>query len=99
MEIAAFGDENFVMGFQIAGIKNSYIAEGDANKIVEEIMGREDVGIVVTEKKTFDTLSEHMREVVLTAARPAFVVLSFDISAEENLRLMIKRAMGIDLWK
>lgn len=93
------GDENFVMGFQIAGIKNSFVVEGDANKVVEEVMGREDIGIVVTEKKTFDMLNEHMKEKILTAARPAFVILSFDVSAEENLRLMIKRAMGIDLWK
>ena len=99
MEIAAMGDENFVTGFEIAGIKNCYIVEGDANKVVEEVMARDDVGIVVTEKKTFDMLNEHMKEKVLTTAKPAFVILSFDVSAEENLRLLIKRAMGIDLWR
>ena len=97
MEIAVMGDEYFVSGFQTAGVRNTFIAD-DANKTFEEIMGKENIGIVITEKKTFDKLSERLKERAMTQVKPTVVILAHDVGGEENLRIMIKRSLGIDLW-
>ena len=97
MEIAAVGDEYFVTGFLAAGVKNAFVAD-DAGKVFEQLMNREDVAIVITDKKTFDTLNERLKEKVMTQVKPTAVILSHDIGGEENLRIMIKRSLGIDLW-
>ncbi len=97
MEIAAVGDEYFVTGFLAAGIKNAFVAD-NAEKEIEELLARDDIAIVITDKKTFDTLSERLKEKVMTQVKPTAVILSHDIGGEENLRLMIKRSLGIDLW-
>lgn len=99
MEIAVIGNEDFALGFHAAGVSRTVTAEKDAHRQFEELMKAENVGIVVTEKETFDSLSERTREAVMTSVRPTFVVLAHDVSAEENLRLMIRRALGVDLWK
>ncbi len=98
MEIAVMGDEYFVTGFQVTGVKNAFVAE-DANKVFEEIMAREDIGILITEKNTYGMLSERLKEKAMTQVKPTVVILSHDVGGEENLRLMIKRSLGIDLWK
>ncbi len=97
MEIAVVGDEYFVTGFQAAGVKNTFIAD-DANRVFEDIMGKENIGVVITEKRTFDTLSERLKEKAMTTVKPTVVILAHDVGGEENLRIMIKRSLGIDLW-
>lgn len=100
MEIAVMGDEHFVTGFYIAGVSKGFVVEKETvNKTFESIMGSEQIGIVVTEKKTLDMLTERNREIAMTKVRPTVVTLSHDVQAEENLRLMIKRSLGVDLWK
>jgi vacuolar-type H+-ATPase subunit F/Vma7 len=86
-----------VTGFQAAGIKNTFVAE-DASKTFEEIIKRRDIGILITDKKVFDNLTERQKEKAMTMVRPTVVILSHDVGGEENLRLMIKRSLGIDLW-
>lgn len=100
MEIAVIGDEQFVLGFHIAGVRKSFVVGKDTvNKTFEQVMNSDDIGIAVMDKKIFAQLSERNRELALTKVRPTVVTLSHDIEAEENLRLMIKRSLGVDLWK
>ena len=97
MEIAVMGDEYFVTGFQSAGIKNAFVVE-NADKTFEEVIKNEKIGILITDKKVFDTMTERHKEMAMTMVRPTVVILSHDVGGEENLRLMIKRSLGIDLW-
>lgn len=100
MEIAVIGDEHFVLGFQIAGISKGIVVERDmVNKAFENLINTEGIGIVVIEKKTFEMLSERNKEIAMTKVKPTVVTLSHDIGGESNLRLMIKRSLGVDLWK
>lgn len=99
MDIVTVGCENFVLGFKISGIKDSFAVNKDnVADTFENLMNNPAVGIIVTEKKTFDMLNERMKEKLMTTVRPTAVILSFDIEAEENLRMMIKRSLGVDLW-
>lgn len=98
LEIAAVGDENFVTGFQIAGIREAIIVGSDANRTFEEAMARPDIGIIITDSSVFGRLSARMQEKAMTVLKPTVVVLSHDVSGESNMRLMIKRALGMDVW-
>ena len=99
MDIVAVGYEHFVTGFNIAGVNNTYIVEEDtANKVMEKVISG-DTAVVITNKTVYDMLNSRMKEIVDTTVKPTFVILSHDVGAEENLRMMIKRSLGIDLWK
>ncbi|NOX71371.1 MAG: V-type ATP synthase subunit F [Candidatus Micrarchaeota archaeon] len=99
-EIAVIGDENFTIGFQTAGIRNVVLADkSNINKKFSELMKKPEMGIIIMHNNTFEMLSEKLKEVAMTQVKPTVVVLSHDVSAEENLRLMIKRSLGIDLWR
>ena len=62
-------------------------------------MERKDIGILIMDNKDFELLNERLKEKAMTQVQPTVVVLSYDVSAEENLRLMIKRSLGIDVWE
>lgn len=100
MQIAAIGDEHFVSGFHLAGISRTYVVDdAAANRIVEEAVADEGNAVIITNKTVYDILTPRLKEIVNTTVRPTFVILSHDVGAEENLRMMIKRSLGIDLWK
>ncbi len=99
MDITAVGDEHFVVGFNIAGIKSTFVVEKDTvNRVMENVMSGNNA-VVIINKTIYDMLNPRMKEAVDTSVKPTFVILSHDVSGEENLKMMIKRSLGIDLWK
>ncbi len=98
-EIAVMGDEYFTLGFQAAGVRNAFIvSKENINRKFEEAMERKDIGILIMNNDDFRMLNERARERALVQVKPTVVILSHDVSAEENLRIMIRRSLGIDLW-
>ena len=98
-ELAVVGDEYFVIGFQMVGVKHGFVVDRKTvNKTMEEVMERKDVGIVMMDNTSFDALNERLKERAMIQVKPTVVVLSHDVSAEQNLRLLIRRALGIDVW-
>jgi V/A-type H+-transporting ATPase subunit F len=98
-EIAVMGSEYFTLGFQSAGVRNAFVVSKETiNRKFEEVMERKDIGILIINNDDFQTLNERAKERALVQVKPTVVILSHDISAEENLRVMIRRSLGIDLW-
>ncbi len=97
MEIVAVGNAAFSLGFELAGVR-AVVAEARPEEAVTRLLDEEDVGILVMGQETFDALAADTRERVLIAPRPVTVVLSEEESNEE-LRNMIIRSIGVDLWK
>jgi vacuolar-type H+-ATPase subunit F/Vma7 len=94
------GSEYFTLGFQAAGVRNAFaVSRETINRKFEEVMESKDVGILIMNNDDFQMLNERSKERALIQVKPTVVILSHDISAEENLRLMIKRSLGIDLWE
>lgn len=98
-EIAVMGSEYFTLGFQAAGVRNVFVVDkGNINKKFKEVMEKKNIGILVMNNEDFLNLNERLKEKAMVQVKPTVVILSHDISAEENLRIMIKRSLGIDLW-
>lgn len=97
LELAVVGKSEFTMGFRLAGIKKVYDTEKDAEKVINHMMDKKEVGVVILDKEAFDTLDEFGKQKVEDAINPVFVVLSEEES-DNNLRRMIKKSIGVDVW-
>jgi len=94
------GSGHFTLGFQAAGVRHAFeVTKETVNRKFEEVMESKDIGILIMNSENFQMLNERMKERALVQVKPTVVILSHDISAEENMRLMIKRSLGIDLWE
>ena len=98
-ELAVVGDSEFVMGFQLIGIKK--IFEGETRQELKEKFTQAlrdiNVGIIVTNDSSIKKLDPNFRRNVENSITPVVAVLSIDEFAQDNLRDMIKKAIGIDL--
>ncbi len=97
MNIAVVGRDDFVLGFQLAGINRIFEVEDNAAEKIDLIMQSQEIGIVIIDKKIIDELPEAKKELVEGSVKPVFVSLSTEIS-QEGLRQLIKKSIGIDLW-
>ncbi len=99
LDVVVLGSESLVVGFRLAGVSRGYIVtKEDINQVFENLVKMEDIGIIIMDNNDFIHLNERNKEKAMTLVKPTVVVLSFDTSGEENLRLMIKRSIGVDLW-
>lgn len=97
MEIAVIGNEEFVLGFRLAGLRKVFVAtpEDYEAKILEAISVPE-VGILAADGKDLQLLSPQTRQKVLDSIQPVVVPVGGD---ESDLREKVKRAIGVDLYK
>ena len=98
-ELAIVGDSEFVMGFQLIGIKKIFESESrqELKEKFTQALRDLNVGIIVTNDSSIKKLDQHFRRNVENSITPVVVVLSIDAFAQDNLRDMIKKAIGIDL--
>jgi vacuolar-type H+-ATPase subunit F/Vma7 len=95
--IVAVGNTEFNMGFRLTGIRA--IETTEPTPIFEELLKEKKVGIIVTDDKTINLVEEKVREKAEASVKPVVVVLSLDSSGQDALKKLIKKSLGIDLWK
>ena len=101
MELAVIGMPEFTLGFRVSGIRNVFEAdEGEeAAAKIREMMQDEKIGIIIADDRTIQSLDERTREIVEMAVKPVTVIVSTEPTAQEALRKMIIKSIGVDLWK
>jgi V/A-type H+-transporting ATPase subunit F len=98
MEMAVVGSELFVIGFRLAGIRKTHVADpGDLEGKVNQVLDDKSIGILVLDTKDMEKLSYATRRRLESIPKP--VVIAVGIREEEDLRIKVKRAIGIDLYK
>lgn len=97
-KMAALGTDEFALGFRLAGIRKTIVAGNDPEKQINELMGSEELGIVIIDEPTLDRLNSYMRQEVMDSVKPVFIMLS-DKAEDESLRRMIRKSIGVDLWE
>jgi len=99
MEVAVIGDSELVMGFKLIGIKRTYESENpeELERSFKTAL-EEDIGVIITNDKAVNKLEQRFRRTIENSISPIVVILSKESGASENLREMIKKAIGIDLW-
>lgn len=94
-EIAVIGDEEFTLGFRLAGVQKTFNPE-DYNQKIQELVNREDIGILVTEEEALQNLPKRIRGQVENSVEPVVVALS-ETAESERLQEKIKKAIGADI--
>ncbi|MFH2021507.1 MAG: V-type ATP synthase subunit F [archaeon] len=93
------GDNDFVLGFKLIGIRRIYkgsTAE-ELRGVFSSVISDKSIGILVTDEQSISKLDPVYRKTVENSISPVVVVLSKNDSGQQNLRDLIKKAIGIDL--
>ena len=98
VKIAVVGGNEFIVGFELAGIKEVYEAGNEPFKSLKEMKGKKDIGIVVVDEKIMSMLDMHQRIEIESSVEPVFIELSTS-AEQEGLKRLIKKSIGVDLLK
>lgn len=93
--IAAIGDEEFTLGFRLAGVQKVFGTENYQENI-QDLINSEDIGIVVAKQSDLEELPSRIQNTVEESVDPVVVTLSEEGEAT-GLNDKIKRVIGVDL--
>ena len=99
MDIAFVGANETVLGFNLAGVKKSYVANTEEELVskIGEVMADSNVGILVLKQSDYNRLPKRLQEQLSESIKPTIIAIGTEQSTE--MREKIKRAIGVDLWK
>lgn len=98
VKIAAVGGSEFIVGFQLAGIKDVFEVDRNAFNELKNLKGRKDFGIFVIDEKIMESLDMHQRLEIEASVEPVFIPVSTK-AEQDSLKRLIKKSIGVDLWK
>ena len=98
MDIAVIGNEEFILGFRLAGLRRVFVAHPeDYQERIIEAMQDPEVGILAVDGEDLKNLTPQMRAKVTDSISP--VIVTVGGAGMGDLREKIKRAIGVDLYK
>ena len=98
VKMSVLGSNEFVVGFQLAGIKDTVEVSNSSIDDIEKLKNRKEIGIIVIEEKILDNLDKHQRLEIEDSVDPVFIPVSTKIE-QDSLKRLIKKSVGVDLWK
>lgn len=93
--IAVIGEDEFTLGFRLAGVQKVF-SEENYQEQIQELVNRDDLGIVVAKQDDLEDLPGRVRNIVEESVDPVVVALSEEGEAT-GLNEKIKRVIGVDL--
>ncbi|MCL2510126.1 MAG: V-type ATP synthase subunit F [Methanomassiliicoccaceae archaeon] len=97
MEIAVIGNEEFVLGFRLAGLRHVFVAdESNYQTVIAKAMSDTKIGILAVDARDMELLPHNVRIKVLDSIQPVVVPVGGD---ESDLRERVRRVIGVDLYK
>jgi V/A-type H+-transporting ATPase subunit F len=100
MEVAVVGRSDFVIGFRLAGIRKTFVAESD-EKLVEYItrmLDDQTVGILVLSNQDMTRIPRRLQVTLENSVKPTVIAIGRE-EGGMSMREKIKRSVGVDLWK
>lgn len=100
MEIAVIGNKEFVIGFQLAGVKKTHSAETPEKltETITRVLNDPEVGILVLQSADLEQIPRRLQVTIENSVKPTIVTIGGQ-EAGLSLRERIKRSVGVDLWK
>jgi V/A-type H+-transporting ATPase subunit F len=97
-QIAVIGDDQFTLGFRLAGIRHIHHAETaeELQHAVAKARADSDVSILVMETADVARLDARLRGELVSSVKPTLVAVGEE--EDDSLRHKIKQAVGVDLW-
>jgi len=100
VDIAVIGNNEFILGFRLAGITKTYAADS-AEKVldaVNAVLADNAIGILVMNSTDMARLPARLRQTLENSVQPTVITLGEE-SGGLSMRERIKRSVGVDLWK
>jgi V/A-type H+-transporting ATPase subunit F len=94
--ITVIGNRDFILGFRLAGIRNTCIEENIEQRVAAMLTDKE-TDILVVHDEDYKKLSNTLKKKARESVKP--IVISVGKLEEDDLRERIKRVIGIDLYK
>jgi V/A-type H+-transporting ATPase subunit F len=94
--IAVVGNRDFILGFKLAGIRNTFIEDNVEDK-VNKLLSEKEFSILILHDNDYKKISLSLKKKIHDSMKP--VVISVGKLEEDDLRDKIKRVIGIDLYK
>mgnify|MGYP001572617644 CR=1 FL=1 len=98
VKIAAAGSNEFVVGFQLAGIRDTFELDKSPFNELKNLKSKKDFGIIVVEEKIMENFEQHQKAEIEASVDPVFIPVSTKVE-QDSLKKLIKKSIGVDLWK
>ena len=98
VKTAVLGSNEFIVGFQLAGIKDTIEASGNSLNDINKLKEIKEFGVVIIDEKIMESLGRHDRIDVEDSVDPVFIPVSTKVE-QDSLKRLIKKSIGVDLWK
>ena len=98
VKIAVAGGSEFIVGFQLAGIRDTIEITGDYFNQLKSMRNKKEIGIVVVDEKIMESLEQYQRLEIEASIEPVFIPVSAKVE-QDSLKKLIKKSIGVDLWK
>jgi V/A-type H+-transporting ATPase subunit F len=97
MEFAVLGNEEFVLGFRLAGVRKVYaVPSNELESKLLELIADASIGILAITSADLSKVSPLARKKAMESISPVVVPVGGE---EGDLREKVKRAIGVDLYK
>ncbi len=101
--IAVVADGPTCMGFRLAGVQKIFPLAGiEAEGKAEELLGAEEVGILIINEKTINAMDWRLKKKIERLAKPVVIAVpdkAGPMEQADSLRNMVKKALGFELMK
>ena len=97
-KMAVAGSNEFIVGFQLAGIRDTIELTGNPYNELKNMKSKKEFGIVVFDEKLMGSLETHQKLDIESSVDPVFIPVSAKVE-QDSLRRLIKKSVGVDLWK
>ena len=98
VKTAVLGSNEFIVGFQLAGIKDTIEVSDNPIKDINKLKEKKEHGVVIIDEKIMENLDKHERIDVEDSVDPVFIPISTKVE-QDSLKRLIKKSIGVDLWK
>jgi vacuolar-type H+-ATPase subunit F/Vma7 len=94
--ITVVGSHDFVLGFQLAGIHNTFVEENVESRVTA-ILTEKETDILVLHDEDYKKLPSGVKKRIRESIKP--IVIAIGSLEEDDLRARIKKVIGVDLYK
>jgi len=98
VKVAVAGSNEFVVGFQLAGVKDTFELDKSPFYELKSLKSKKDFGIIIVDEKIMDNLELYQRLDIESSVEPVFIPVSTKVE-QDSLRRLIRKSVGVDLWK
>jgi V/A-type H+-transporting ATPase subunit F len=97
VSIAVVGSGEFIVGFQLAGVKDTIEASRHPVNELRALRQKKGIGVVVIEESVLRSLDHQEQQEIENSVEPVFIPLSTSMQ-QDSLKRLIKKSIGIELW-